>query len=77
MPEVTICSDCANCFKVNKSDPPWRWLCIRMKRLEGFGFVTRDTWDSMPPYAYCKDINHGSCPMFEYPHEKENTDHAS
>ena len=62
---ITICSRCSNLSKVHKSDPPWRWLCLAVKRMDGFGFVTEDTWDSMPPYAYAKDINHGACPLYK------------
>lgn len=61
----TYCKDCAHAFMERKNDPPWRWMCIKHKRLEGFGFVTDTTWDDMPPYLYCKDVNGGACPLFE------------
>lgn len=63
-PEPTYCSTCDNCLRVNPKDPPYRWLCQKFPRLDGFGWVTKDTWDDMPPYAYAKDINHGLCPLW-------------
>lgn len=64
-PEPTYCADCAHVYKVGKSDAPWRWLCIKHKRGEGYGFVTATTWDNAPPYLNCKDVNAGYCPLFE------------
>ena len=63
MTERTFCSECDN-MTAGKSEPPWRWQCLKFPRLEGFGHVTQTTWDNMPPYGYCKDINHGACPLF-------------
>jgi hypothetical protein len=40
-------------------------MCIKHKRMEGFGFVTAGMWDDMPPYLYAKDVNGGACPLFE------------
>lgn len=62
---VTYCDDCKHVYKANKSDSPSRWMCVHHKRLEGFGFVTRTTWDNAPPYLFCKDVNGGLCPLFE------------
>lgn len=62
---VTFCEDCAHCQRVNKSDPPWRWLCRKQPRMEGFGFVSKGAWDDMPPFLFAKDVNGGRCPMFE------------
>ena len=61
----TLCVECEHCSKPSKSTPPWLWLCREHKRLEGFGFVTRDTWDNAPPFLRCKDVNGGACPLFE------------
>ena len=61
----TFCNDCGNCMKENKSDPPWRWLCVKHPRLEGYGFVLQGTWINAPPYLHCKDVNGGACPLFE------------
>ena len=65
MPEPTYCADCAHRHQVGRSDAPYRWLCTKHPRLEGFGFVTKDKWDDMPPYLFCKDVNGGMCPLFE------------
>ena len=65
----TICADCRNLSR-HKSAPPWRWLCIRHKRAEGFGFVTREYWDDAP-YLRCADVNGGFCPLFEKRAETE------
>ena len=62
---ITICSRCANCSRVNRNDPPWRWTCLAHKRMDGFGFVTEDTWDGFPPYLYCRDVNGGACPLYK------------
>jgi hypothetical protein len=35
--EPTYCDDCDNRLRANTSEPPWRWLCIKFPRLEGFG----------------------------------------
>jgi hypothetical protein len=64
LPEPTYCHDCDNALHRGKADPPWRWLCIKHKRLDGFGFVTPTSWDGAPPYLYCKDVNGGACPLF-------------
>lgn len=61
----TYCADCKHVFKERKSDPPWRWMCVKHKRMDGFGFVTKDCWDDMPPFLYAKDVNGGDCPLFE------------
>lgn len=63
--EPTYCERCRHVLRVEKSAAPWRWLCIKHRRIEGFGFVTRGTWDAFPPYLYCKDVNGGCCPLFE------------
>lgn len=61
----TICDHCAHVYRERRSDPPWRWMCIKHKRGEGFGFVTAGMWDDFPPYAFCKDVNLGHCPLYE------------
>lgn len=61
--------------KTNRSDPPWKWLCLMHKRAEGFGFVTNETWDGFPPYLYCKDLNNGFCPLWKpIPTPKEKSE---
>ena len=69
---TTYCSDCRHVYTVNKSDQPWYWLCMRHKRADGYGFVTPDAWISKPPYAYCRDVNLGMCPLFEPLQEQAN-----
>lgn len=64
--EPTYCADCAHLYKAGKNDAPQRWMCIKHKRAEGFGFVTKDTWDNAPPYLFCRDVNAGFCPLFEH-----------
>ncbi len=61
----TYCSECRHVYKPTKDAPPWRWLCIKNKRLDGFGYVTPLTWDNADPYVRCADMNHGACPLFE------------
>lgn len=61
----TWCHDCDFLHRENRNDPPYRWLCMRHKRADGFGFVTRGTWDNAPPYLYAKDVNGGFCPLFK------------
>lgn len=63
--ELTFCERCAHVYKPDKNDAPWRWLCIKHRRVEGFGFVTTGAWDGFPPYLYCKDVNGGQCPLYE------------
>lgn len=59
---ITICKDCVEC---NQDGPPWYWTCQRHIRVEGFGFVTRDEWPTMPPRLYCHHVNGGACPLFK------------
>jgi hypothetical protein len=62
---ITYCADCANCLRPTKTAPPWKWLCLMHPRIEGYGFVTRTTWDTFEPYLYCRDCNGGRCVLFE------------
>ena len=65
MSEPTYCNDCVHKIVDGKNDPPWRWMCGKHKRGDGYGFVTPTTWDNAPPYLFCKDVNAGMCPLFE------------
>ncbi len=66
----TICMDCDH-LSESRSGHPRYWMCLKFpRRNEGFGFVTRDVWEKASPYAYCSDINHGLCPLFEPKKEK-------
>ncbi|KKM19363.1 hypothetical protein LCGC14_1656450 [marine sediment metagenome] len=59
----TYCHDCDH--RTNGQAPPWRWMCLKHPRLDGFGYVTRKTWDNFPPYLFCHHVNGGACPLFE------------
>lgn len=75
---MTYCKDCKHVYRANKSDQPRWWMCIRHKRAEGFGFVTDQTWDNAPPYAFCREVNFGFCPLFEQREPQEEQDvHAA
>lgn len=63
--QPTFCHDCDHLTKESDKAPPFKWMCLKHPRLDGFGFVTRGTWDNFPPYLYCKDVNGGACPLFE------------
>jgi len=60
----TLCEDCDNVIR-EKSAPPFRWLCCKHKKLEGFGFVTKTTWDNGEPYMRCHVVNAGLCPLYQ------------
>lgn len=62
---ITYCAKCQHHSRPSKSAPPWRWMCVKHPRLEGFGFVTEDTWDDAPPFLYCVSVNGGRCPLYE------------
>lgn len=62
---MTYCEECDHLYPGSEKLPPWRWMCMKHPRLEGFGFVTKGQWDQFPPYLYCKDVNGGACPLFE------------
>lgn len=60
------CEDCDGLFLANKSDPAYRALCAFSKNVNGFGFVTRKTWDNEQPYQLCRFVNHdGKCGKFK------------
>jgi len=62
-PEPTLCEDCDNVIREKNTQPRF-WLCAKHKKLEGFGFVTRTSWDNGEPYLRCYQINFGVCPNF-------------
>jgi hypothetical protein len=66
-----FCDDCEYVFRVNRGDPPWRWLCVRHKRLDVAGFVARDEL-AHAPYAPCYRVNYGLCPLYERARTVEN-----
>ena len=62
------CSDCDNVERGSRKLDPWKWLCLKFPRsdYEGFGFVTRGTWDDAPPFHRCVSKNRdGECKKFE------------
>ena len=63
-PEPTYCESCEFVMR-SKNDPAFRWLCSRHKKLEGFGFVSRITWDNGEPYMRCHVVNAGLCPLYQ------------
>ena len=70
----TYCTTCANLYIVNKSDPPWRWLCHKHKRAPGYSFVAGEAFLANPPYLFCKDVNAGMCPLYEETEHPETPD---
>jgi len=60
---VTHCENCIHCDKVGKEIHPRAWLCMKHKRLEGFGFVST-TGRGLPPYLNCYQVNGGACPLY-------------
>lgn len=61
----TICNECEHHRIPYSGAHPARWYCEKHKRLEGFGFVTRDVWDKYIPFLPCHQVNGGCCPLFE------------
>ena len=59
----TFCEDCKHCDKTSKHQR--YWLCRRHKRVDGFGFITKDMWDNAEPFLYCRNVNGGLCPLYE------------
>lgn len=75
----TFCEDCDNVESASRKDPPWKWLCRKSPRPpdEGFGWVTKSTWDKAPPLKYCRDVNrYGECEMFEERRDAVTTDNT-
>lgn len=66
MTNPTICSACQHVHEDSRKGHPRYWLCVKFPSRDGFGFVTRDTWDKAEPYRRCGQINtEGMCPLFE------------
>lgn len=61
---MTYCENCTNVRKPARAAPPWKWLCSRHPRLDGYGWVTQGTWDDAPPFLACNQVNGGACPLF-------------
>jgi|ETNvirnome_2_130_1030620.scaffolds.fasta_scaffold00094_38 hypothetical protein len=62
---ITLCARCDNLHPDSKGKPPWRWMCSKHPRMEGYGFVTETQWDNFDPWLYCRDVNGGCCPLHE------------
>ena len=71
--ELVFCCDCDFMRLDNENDPPWRALCTKHRNIGGYGFVSKDRWDTEKPYLRCVDMNpRGSCPLFEPKKEVED-----
>lgn len=61
----TICEDCEHMHPESRKRASYWAMCMKFPRLEGQGFVSKDKWDSDPPFMSCRNINGGACPLFE------------
>ncbi len=68
----TFCASCDNVEPTSRKRQPTQWLCLRHKRLEGMGFVNPDYWTHEEPFARCRDVNYGLCPLFTPLRENKN-----
>lgn len=63
----TYCHSCLSCYRVNKSDPWWRWQCSKTPA-QGYP-VPRPNWvagGALEPYELCKHVNtKGKCLGYE------------
>lgn len=66
---MTMCEDCEYVEETSRKQPPWRWLCVRHKRMFD-GFVSTEERVSAP-YLFCKDVNGGACPLFKQRADKQ------
>ena len=64
IPDAVWCEDCEHQHP-DRGGHPRYWMCLKHKRTQSFGFVTRTKWDKFAPYLYCSDVNDGLCPLFE------------
>ncbi len=62
---------CELCDFHTPASHPARDMCGKHPRYEGFGYVRKGQWDNFPPWLFCKDVNSGSCPLFEPKREGE------
>lgn len=69
---ITYCHNCEHLHPNSEKMNPWRWMCLKHPRREGFGYVTPDKWDDFPPYLFCRDLNGGACPLWEPRREHED-----
>lgn len=72
--EPVFCVECEHHSKPSKDAPTWRWMCLKTPRVGPSGYVTRDKWDTDPPYYYCVNVNRvGECELYE---PARSIDHA-
>lgn len=76
MTAPTLCQSCDNRTASSKNDPPYRWMCIKHKRLPVYGFVTDEPWQDFPPYLFCRDVNGGACPLYAPARVPAEVDHG-
>ena len=69
---ATHCAECDYVHAGSRKEQPWRWMCVKHKRLGGYGFVIGEAWETAPPYLHCKDVNGGACPLFTPARTPEN-----
>ena len=64
---ITACETCEFRHSVSEKRPPWRWLCIKHKRLPWSNMIRPDgTWEpGFDPYLPCERVNGGACPLYE------------
>lgn len=69
---ITYCENCLNVTNESKHKPSYAWTCIKHPRLSGAGFVVKGVWERDTPHLYCRDVNHGGCPLFEPKRESDD-----
>lgn len=61
---TTLCEECEHLHPTSDKRPPYRWMCMKFKRVEQDNFLTKNE-RLTEPYMYCQNINGGICPLFE------------
>jgi hypothetical protein len=67
----TYCHSCMSCYRVNKSDPWWRWLCSKAPA-PGYP-VPRPNWvagGALEPYRFCRDVRGTASDCLDYEEAK-------
>ena len=60
----TYCCDCRHVYVVHKTDPWYRWLCMKAPRPREINYVAGPGIVN-EPYYRCETRNFGECPDFE------------
>lgn len=58
--DPTICRFCKHLYVVNKTDRPYRYLCMAAKMEPWFNYVIGESIAD-PPYQFCAKKNFGDC----------------